>query len=141
MDALKEKDNDISYGPGDNKYYKDIKVNYIEPNIGNIYSKYNKVEYINTSDYSGCVSGDLIVFTQNYIGDKYVSIYNDNKYVKVKFPKNCRLKQHDEFICLTKSPYLVNDYIKFSIEKHIKTKESIIDKTNWCDEAKQFMKT
>ena len=140
MDALKEKDNDISYCPGETKYYKDIKVNYIEPNIGCIYSKYNKVEFINTSDYSGCVSGDLIVFTQNYIGDEFLSSYKDTQFVKVKFPKNCKLKQNDEFKCLTKSPYLVNDYIKFSIDKCIKTKECIVDKTNWCDEAKQFMK-
>jgi hypothetical protein len=140
MDALKQKDNDISYGPGENKFYVNVKLNFIEPNMGSIYSKYNKVEYINTSDCSGRVSGDLIVFTKNYIGDKYVSIYKDTNYVKVKFPKNCKLKQNDEFICLTKSPYLVNDYIKFSIDKCIKTKESIVDKTNWCDEAKQFMK-
>jgi hypothetical protein len=140
MNALKQNDNDISYGPGETKYYNDIKVNYIEPNIGYIYSKYNKVEFINTSDYSGCVSGDLIVFTQNYIGDKFLSSYKDTQFVKVKFPNKCDLKKGDEFICLTKSPYLVNDYIKFCIDKCIKTKESIVDKTNWCDEAKQFLK-
>ena len=141
MDALQPRDSSVLFAPSDTTYFGKAKINYIEPYIGNIYSHDNKIVFINNKDNSGCVSGDLVTWTNNYIGSQYASEYKGEKYVKVKFIESCDLKKGDEFICFTKSPYLVNDKVKFPIEKCQLTKESVIDKSNWCAEAEKFMKS
>ena len=141
MDALEPRDSSFLFVPSSAAYFGKVKINYIEPYIGNIYSRNNKIVFINSKDNSGCVSGDLVTWTNNYIGDQYASEYKDEKYVKVKFIESCNLKKGDEFICFTKSPYLVNNKVKFSIEKSQMTKKSVVDKTGWCAEAEKFMKS
>ena len=141
MNALQSKDSGMLYARGGTTYFGKAKINYIEPYIGNIYSQNNKIVFINNKDNSGCVSGDLVTWTNNYIGGQYASEYKGQTNVKVKFTDGCDLKKGDEFICFTKSLYLVNDKVKFSIEKCQITKESVIDKTGWCAEAEKFMKS
>lgn len=140
MDALQANQDNVIYTPGEpKKMSKHAICNYLEPYVGDIYSENNTIVFINKDDNGGCVTGDLITWTTNYVGEEYLTDYKDKKYVKVKFDSTADLKQGDIFKCLTKPPYLLNDKIKFAIKKYKKTGEEEEDTSNYCEDAISFL--
>ena len=122
----------ITYVPGDSKKLSDhVEVQYLKPYVGELYSEKNQVEFV--TDQNGSVSGDLVTWTKNNVGEKYLT---NNEHVRVKFPDDVKIERGDTFECLTKSPFLVNNKIKFTITIYKKTgvKEAVV----YCDKAKQL---
>jgi hypothetical protein len=140
MDALQVNENNMTYTLGEpKKLNKHAICNYLEPFVGDIYSENNTVAFINKEDKGGCIEGDLVTWTKNYVGEKYSGEYKDQKYVKVKFDSTPDLIKGDVFKCLTKSPYLINDKIKFTIKKYKKIGEKEEDISKYCKEAIGFL--
>lgn len=140
MNALRANTDNVHHQPGTpNKLSNHVTINYLEPFIGDIYSKNNMVTYVNSKDNGGCVTGDLVEWTKNYVGEEYLSQYKDQKFVKVKFPKDCKVRRDDKFECLTKAPFLVNDKIKFIIHIYKKTGEKEVDRSYYDSEALKLL--
>jgi hypothetical protein len=142
MNALKINETNEMYKLKDSKRLsKHVVVNYLEPYVGPVYSENNVVVFVNDKDGGGCVTGDLVTWTKNYVGEEYLSEYNGEKHVKVKFPKDADVNRGDAFECLTKSPFIVNDKIKFTIDIYNKTGEGEVDMSNYDPKAIELIET
>jgi hypothetical protein len=88
MNALKINETNEMYKLKDPKRLsKHVVVNYLEPYVGPVYSENNIVVFVD-KDNGGCVTGDLVTWTNSFVGKEYLSEYNSEKYIKVKFPKD-----------------------------------------------------
>ena len=124
----------VTYAPGElKKLSSHVEVCYLKPYVGELYSQNNCIEFIDGKD--GCMSGDLVTWTKKCLGTDHLT---KDGHVRVKLSEDTELAKGDQFECVTKSPFLVNNRIKFIIIVCKKTGSKEVE-VGYCDGAARLL--